>query len=148
MASDVSLRKASPCIGEQILPFSLECSIVGGVAEGGVVLDHHLLRQVRLQAATPLAESSRVVSRVVLDALERETALGAGLGSRDESGCTGQARVGPHVFAHEVLGLVARVPRFGECRGTDDCRCTGGFECKVDELEVLLVKLYEEGHGR
>jgi hypothetical protein len=40
---------------------------------------------------------------MVFDSFEGKAALRSGVASSDESSCAGQARVGPHVFAHEVF---------------------------------------------
>lgn len=44
---------------------------------------------------------------VVLDGLEVEAALRASLCGGDQGGRAWEARIGPHVLAHEVLSLVA-----------------------------------------
>jgi hypothetical protein len=46
---------------------------------------------------------------VVLDALKRESALRFGLSSGDQGCCAGQARVRPHVFAHEVFSTMVKI---------------------------------------
>lgn len=78
---------------------------------------------------------------MVLDALKVEAALRAGLGSGDQRGRAWEARVGPHVLAHEVLRLVVGELGLGESRGGDDGGGIFILECKVDETEVLLVVL-------
>ena len=97
---------------------------------------------------------------VVLDALESKAALRGVVGRIDQDRRARQARVGPHIAPHEVIGsisglsaeedrrtlttlhaLVVCIPALRERRAGNDDRRRCGLERKVDDLEVFLVVL-------
>jgi hypothetical protein len=124
MARDVPFREAGRGISKQVLPLPLDGIevrlplgrmprkpegqlhvIVRGRAPLRRRAQAEVLRpQIFLEPATPLAQGARVVRAVVLDGLEREAAGGACLRGGDQRGRGGQARVRPHVAAHEIFG--------------------------------------------
>lgn len=104
MASDPSLRESGACVHIQVLPLALEYFEVGtALQHTGIVLSNSLHRQVRFEAATPLAEGPWVVCSMVFDTLERKPSSCADVGTLNKGRGRRKAGVWPHVLAHEVF---------------------------------------------
>ena len=71
---------------------------------------------------------------VVLDALEGEAALGRGVRRIDQDRRAGQARVRPHISAHEIIRSI-----FGRATGSKQGRRGGRRERKVPKGRGMVV---------